>query len=154
MHPEHARRHERGFTLMEVVIALLVLALALAAATQLATDGADNVRHLTRVTYAHWVAMNQFNHLRLQPSAPGKGITRGKSLMAGSTWYWERAVSAAPLNGLEQVEIRVSDKPGGSPLTHLRGILGTTLLASQNPSLTDQQPPSGIRRAVPSYGNR
>lgn len=124
--------NQYGFTLIEVVIALLVLGLSLTAATQLASNSTDDVRHLTRITYAHWVAMNRLNQLELQADLPSTGVSSGESQQANLTLYWQQAVSDTQITGLRQVEILVRAEPAGGILASVRGVLGKALAQGQN----------------------
>jgi general secretion pathway protein I len=54
-----------GFTLLEVVVALLVLGFALAGGLSVATRSAANAAYLHDRVLAHWVAMNAYNELQL-----------------------------------------------------------------------------------------
>jgi len=55
---------QRGFTLLEVIVALAVIAFALSAAVSAVSGNTRNAAGLQQRTYAHWVAMNQkgFDH--------------------------------------------------------------------------------------------
>ncbi len=82
-------RNTRGFTLLEVLVALAVLALALAAGIKAAGSNIDNAAYLRDRTLAHWVAMNKLTEMQVFNKFPGSGTTeRGSLLLAGSEWYW------------------------------------------------------------------
>ncbi|MBI3776218.1 MAG: type II secretion system minor pseudopilin GspI [Gammaproteobacteria bacterium] len=79
----------RGFTLLEVLVALAVLALALAAGIKAAGSNIDNAAYLRDRTLAHWVAMNKLTEMQVFNKFPTTGTTeRGSLLVAGSEWYW------------------------------------------------------------------
>jgi len=83
------RRNARGFTLLEVLVALAVLALALAAGIKAAGSNIDNAAYLRDRTLAHWVAMNKLTEMQVFNKFPTAGSTeRGSLLLAGSEWYW------------------------------------------------------------------
>ena len=82
-------RNARGFTLLEVLVALAVLALALAAGLKAAGSNIDNAAYLRDRTLAHWVAMNKLTEMQVFNKFPATGTTeRGSLLLAGSEWYW------------------------------------------------------------------
>lgn len=82
-------RNARGFTLLEVLVALAVLALALAAGIKAAGSNIDNSAYLRDRTLAHWVAMNKLTEMQVFNKFPATGTTeRGSLLLAGSEWYW------------------------------------------------------------------
>ena len=113
----------RGFTLLEVMVALLIVALGLAAAVQLTALAADNARALSRRTEADWVAMNQLGAMQLAGAWPADGSTQGHSSMAGRTWYWSQRVQGAPLPNLREVVIEVRATPAGPALATLHTLV-------------------------------
>ena len=68
-----ARRRAQGFTLLEVLVALAVVALALAAGQRADDALTDNARRLEDVVAAQWCADNQLTELRLRRAFPGVG---------------------------------------------------------------------------------
>ena len=63
----------RGFTLVEVLVALAITAMALAAGLKAAGALTDNAQRLGDVTAAHWCADNALVDLRLAQQFPGTG---------------------------------------------------------------------------------
>lgn len=112
-----------GFTLLEVMVALLVVALGLAAAVQLTTLAADNAHALSRRTEADWVAMNRLGAMQLAGAWPAAGSTQGRSTMAGRSWYWRQQVQGAPGPNLREVVIEVRAQPEGPALATLRTLV-------------------------------
>jgi len=81
--------NSRGFTLLEVLVALAVLALALAAGIKAAGSNIDNAAYLRDRTLAHWVAMNKLTEMQVFNKFPTAGSSEhGSLLLAGSEWYW------------------------------------------------------------------
>lgn len=81
-----------GFTLIEVMVALLVLALALAALQLRISQQLDSAAYLRDKTIAQWVALNQLELLRISTrlgNTPPQATMTGTAQMAGRTWYWE-----------------------------------------------------------------
>ncbi len=124
----------RGFTLLEVVVALLIVGLALAAAVQLTSSGADNLRAMTRKTEAHWVGMNQLAELRARGVYPATGKSQGKSEEAGHHWHWSQEVSQGPVRGLRKIAIRVRAEGKGPVLATVRGFIGQAEAAAAAPN--------------------
>ena len=111
-----------GFTLVEVLVALAILAVALAAAGRsvaLSTDSA--IEHKERVL-AGLVAENRLGELVARRAWPGIGVTEGTERQAGVDFRWRAEVFATPHPGLRRVEIQVSD--AADPNHELRRLVG------------------------------
>lgn len=123
------RARSAGFTLIEVVLALAVLALALAAIIQASGSAARNVAYLQDKTFAHWVAQNRMNALRLAREWPAPGTSEGSERMADRAWRWEIKVSNTPEAQLRRVDIRVRREgdPAETSLALLTGFLSEAL---------------------------
>lgn len=115
----------RGFTLLEVLVALAVLALALAAAIRAGGAYAGNQAYLQERTLAHWVARNALTELQLETQWPGTGERGDSARMADLDWEWRATISTTPDEDLRRVEIKVwlGEKPKGEPLASLTGFL-------------------------------
>ncbi|MFA7386548.1 MAG: type II secretion system minor pseudopilin GspI [Thiohalobacteraceae bacterium] len=115
----------RGFTLLEVLVALAVLALALAAAIRASGAYAGNQAYLQERTLAHWVARNALTELQLETQWPGTGERSDSARMADLDWEWRATISDTPDEDLRRVEIDVwlGEKPEGQPLAGLTGFL-------------------------------
>ena len=86
-----------GFTLLEVLAALLVLGIALTAWQLRMAQNLDGAAYLRDKTVATWVALNQLELLRIaerRGGTPRTGELQGTATMAGATWYWVLAPQA------------------------------------------------------------
>lgn len=81
-------RPERGMTLLEVLVALAVFALAGLAMVRTVTGQMVALGDMEEKTLATWVADNQLAELTLAKRWPGLDWTKGQEKMAGRTWYW------------------------------------------------------------------
>lgn len=81
----------KGFTLIEVLIALLIIAIALAAVMKAMTQSIRVTAHVKTSMASHWVAMNVLSEMQLgMLQLPiDKGIIRGSTVMFGNTWRWQ-----------------------------------------------------------------
>lgn len=98
----------RGFTLIEVLVALVVATLGLLAVTLTTITAGRNANTLRERTLAHWVAMNVAAELRLSQEWPSIGVRDGDAEFAGVDWRWEADVEGTDVEGLRRVEIRVA----------------------------------------------
>lgn len=120
-------RQGRGFTLIEVVVALAVIALALAAATTAVSSNIRNAAGLQQRTYAHWVAMNKMAELQLEGQWPSIRTSNGSSLMARQEWFWSMKVSKTPdgFDLIRRVDVMVRlNEDDEQPLVTLTGFVG------------------------------
>ncbi len=116
------RQHSsRGFTLLEVMVALAVLAIALAALIKGVSENTANAAYLRDKTFAHWVGMNVVAEQRLAGDWKEQGVQRGNEEMGLHTWYWSAKLSETfdeDVRRLE-VEVRGSDERDDVPLATL-----------------------------------
>jgi len=117
----------RGFTLLEVLIALGVIGIALGAITQSIGSTINNAGYLRDKTFAHWVGMNRIAELRANGKWPSVGSSDGSEVMGNHEWYWKEKIS--PLNdsfkNLRRVEIEVRlDRNDKKPLVSLMTVIG------------------------------
>ena len=123
----YKKRNIKGFTLLEVMVALAVIAMALAAATSAVSGNIRNASGLQQRTYAHWVAMNQLAEMQLSKKWPATKTTKGSSLMAKQEWYWSTKVTKTPdgFDLIRRVDVMVRlDEDDESPLVTLTGFVG------------------------------
>lgn len=98
---------QRGFTLIEMVAAVAVLAMAMAAILSGMARYADNAAHLRERTIALWVAHNRLTEIELQPVWPDVGRSDGEMDLAGRKWKWEAEVKKTTDDQLRRIDIRV-----------------------------------------------
>jgi general secretion pathway protein I len=101
----------RGFTLLEVLVALAVFAVAVTALIYGLGESTRAQAYLEQRTLAHWVAMNQIALTRMQSKWPSVGISNGSEEMTGTEWHWTRTVEQTSDPKLRRVEIEVRLEP-------------------------------------------
>jgi general secretion pathway protein I len=100
----------RGFMLMEVMLAVLFLALALAAGIFSTGRYSANAGVLREKTVALWVAHNRLTEIGLEPGWPELGKSDGEVTMAGIDWRWNVEVVATPDPRVRRVNISAQPK--------------------------------------------
>jgi general secretion pathway protein I len=121
---------QAGFTLLEVLVALAVIALALTALAKSSGDITGKTAYLRDKTYAHWIAMNRMEELRLEGRWLRIGTQSDEVEMFDTEWRWIQRVSKSPNelteNTMRIVEISVILADEGDedyPLVTLTGFL-------------------------------
>jgi general secretion pathway protein I len=99
-------RSARGFTLLEVMIALAIVALSVGALLGSVSSSASNVIYLHDKTMAEWVALNRLTQIRTWKIMPPEGKRTGYSDMGGVRWQWEQEVTELPVKGMFRIEVR------------------------------------------------
>jgi general secretion pathway protein I len=99
-------RRERGFTLLEVLIALAIVAISVGALLGTVTSSASNVIYLKDKTLAEWVALNRLTEIRIAQQLPQKGRRTGNAEMGGQRWQWEEEVTELQIKGMFRIDIR------------------------------------------------
>ena len=86
------RYAHKGFTLLEVMLAMAVFAIAGVALLSAADSNYRNISHLEETMFANWVASNQLVSASLDKKWPPKNNKKGDVDLAGRKWYWQQKV--------------------------------------------------------------
>lgn len=100
------RRHH-GFTLVEVLVALAVLAIALAAILHTIGQAIDATTTLRDRSIALWVAQNRLAEHRMRRDWPAPDTTNGEAEIGGVKWFWREQVVTTPEPNIRRIEITV-----------------------------------------------
>jgi len=122
-----ARRRMRGFTLLEVLVGLLVLALALIALTRTAALQVDAFGQLRDRTLAGWLAQDLLVETRLGP-LPKPGTSNGTRRFGPAEWGWEVRVQKTDVATIFRIDVRVfAPAQRDAPLAQFTGFSGQDL---------------------------
>jgi general secretion pathway protein I len=111
-------RAERGFTLIEVMVALAVFSLAVMALVRLQGATIRGAGVLDRTLLAQTVARNVAIEAVTDPRPPLPGQSRGVEANGGATWTWVRSVTPTGGTGIFRIDVAVAD-PSGQVLGRL-----------------------------------
>lgn len=103
----------RGFTLVEVLVALVLVALGAAAVMSSLTTGARATTRVEERTLAEWVALNVLAETRLADEVPAIGASAGEVTLANRRWQWSLTVSETAVP--EVLQLAVSVIPADAP---------------------------------------
>jgi len=103
------RSPARGFTLVEVLVALAVLAIALAAVMRAMAQAIDTTATLRQHEVALWVAQNRLVQHEMNQDWPSVDTTNGDADMGGRKWYWREQVSTTPEPKIRRIEITIRE---------------------------------------------
>jgi general secretion pathway protein I len=104
-------RRQRGFTLMEILVALLVVTLALGAILKATSEQAASLAYLRDKTVAHWVAMNRIVELQTPVEGDKKLRKNGSEEQMGRPWYWRVKLTATQVQDIQRADVEVRMEP-------------------------------------------
>lgn len=102
-----------GFTLVEVLVALAIVAFGLVAVFGQLNQSATAAMRLRDKTIAHWITMNVLTERRLLRQLPGLGTESDDIEMAGMRWHYVITYSETGVEGLRRADVTVAFADGG-----------------------------------------
>ena len=102
------RRSTAGFTLVEVLVALAIVAIALMAALRAAGQATNASGELRLRLFAGWVAENRLAEHRARVDWLPPGIARGTQSQGGIEFAWREEVIATPNPAFRRIDVFVS----------------------------------------------
>lgn len=113
----------RGFTLVEVMVALAIVAVALGAGLRAAAALTDNASRFEQVLAAQWCADNTITNLRLLRTLPGIGDSDLSCEQLGHRFGGKLVARPTPNPLYRRIEVRFDDE-AGRPLVQLITVIG------------------------------
>jgi general secretion pathway protein I len=105
-------RTEAGFTLVEVLVALAVLSIALAAVLHAMGQAIDLTAGLRDRTLALWVAEERATMHQLKQDWPSLDTSEGTMEFGGREWRWLEQTASTPVSDFRRMDIEIY--PAGS----------------------------------------
>ncbi|HEY2677257.1 MAG TPA: type II secretion system minor pseudopilin GspI [Steroidobacteraceae bacterium] len=120
----------RGFTLVEVLVALVIVAFGLAALMIAVQGTARTSGFLRDKTVAQWIALNRLSEVRLNLVKFGQNTDTGELDFANRKWHYDTRYFDTTIGTMKRVVVRVylgDAKTKGSPVAQAIGFLGTAV---------------------------
>ena len=98
----------RGFTLLEVMVALAIVSIGLIAVFNGIIQMAHSTSTLRERAQADWIAMNMISQIRISGDFPDVGSFDGSTEFAGREWRWEAAIAETGVTDLRRIDMSVA----------------------------------------------
>lgn len=125
-------RRASGFTLVEVMVALAIAALGLAAVAASVSQMVDAAISMQQRSYANWIAQNKIAELRLANVVPEVSSTSGQVQYAGMDWDWRADISETGVENLFRVDVTVTQAGQDEVLRSVAGFIGEPGIPGQS----------------------
>ena len=134
-------RSERGFTLIEVMVALAIVAFALTAIAASMNQMIEAATTMRDRTYASWIAQNKITEFRLASAVPKVSTTTGELEYGNNQWEWRAVVSETGIENFLRVDVSVSYAGSDYVVRTVTGFVGEPIA----PGAASRQWASNVR---------
>jgi len=147
------RSRVSGFTLIEILIALAVLAIALTAAAHSVGAAVDTTVALRERMLARWVAEDRFADLELREEWPALDTREGDAEMGGRKFHWVQETGVTPVAKMRRVEVGVMLPGGKVALVRLTGFVEQTATSITSSTVSQTGDLSQMGNTPPAQGD-
>jgi general secretion pathway protein I len=130
----------KGFTLVEVLVALVVVVLGLAALMVAVSGTARTSSFLRDKTVAQWIALNRITEVRLNTNKFGANTDTGELDFANRKWHYDTRYFNTNINSMKRVVVRVyagDAKTKGNPIAETVGFTSALAVAGSSNQVID-----------------
>jgi general secretion pathway protein I len=134
------RRRAAGFTLIEVLVALAVIAIGLAALMSAISGTASASGYLRLKAQAQWIALNRLVEVRQSVQKFGTSTDTGDVDFANQHWHYDTRYFDTSIATMQRVVVRVwagTADTKSNPLAEYTGFLGTAVATPGSSNVAD-----------------
>jgi general secretion pathway protein I len=138
--PRRRAGRSRGFTLVEVMVALLIVAIGLSALMITVSSTARTSGFLRDKTVAQWIALNRLTEVRLNLNKFAASTDTGDLTFANRNWHYDTRYFDTSVATMKRVVVRVyagDSKTKGNPVAESTGFLGSSISPPGTSNATD-----------------
>ena len=114
----------RGFTLLEVLVALIIVAFSLTALAASMNQMIDAATSMRDRTYASWMAQNKITEIRLANIIPDVATTSGELEYGNANWEWRAVVSETGIENFRRIDVSISHSGEDYVIRTVTGFIG------------------------------
>lgn len=129
---------DSGFTLIEVMVALAIAAIALAAVTASISQMIDAATTIQQRTYASWIGQNRIAERRLENVLPEVSTSSGEVRFANMDWTWEATISETGVENLFRLDVEVSLAGSDDIIRTVTGFIGEPVIPGNSNLIWNQ----------------
>ncbi len=117
-----------GFTLLEVMVALMIIAIVLFSLLRITALQANHLQYLEQKNIAQWVALDTVARIKagLIPLSNSAGSLQGEVTQLNQNWYWQVNLISTPDPHAFQAQINVSANQNSNPLASFTTYFATS----------------------------
>ncbi len=104
---KHIQAKKAGFTLLEILVAMVILAVAGVAIVSSSSNHIQNQSVLKKNLFTQWVASNRLAEIKLERKWPIENNKRGSMELAGEEFYWQQNVLKTNDKNMVKVDVAV-----------------------------------------------